>query len=162
MSIYKATSNSGRTTWRYQIDAGRDEQGNRVRAGESGFRLEREATDAMHAKMREFKHGLVNTSATLASFVEQWLPYHTKSKPLAPKTAERYVSLAAHATRALGKLALKDLTPFMFDDLYVKLGETLSAKTIREVHNVMHVSLKRAVKTKLIPFNRRTDAISRG
>jgi integrase len=41
----------------------------------------------------------------------------------------------------------------MFDELYVKLGETLGPKTIREVHNVVHVALKRAVKTKLIPFN---------
>jgi hypothetical protein len=45
----------------------------------------------------------------------------------------------------------------------VKLAETrevnggeikgLSVKTIREVRNVMHVALKRAVKTKLIPHN---------
>jgi integrase len=51
---------------------------------------------------------------------------------------------------------LKDLTPFLFDDLddlYVKLSETLSAKTVREVLNVVHVALRRAVKTKLIPFN---------
>ena len=41
----------------------------------------------------------------------------------------------------------------MFDELYVKLGETLRPKTIREVHNVVHVALNRAVKTKSIPFN---------
>jgi integrase len=35
----------------------------------------------------------------------------------------------------------------------VKLGEKLSAKTVREIHSVLHVALKRAVKTKLIPFN---------
>jgi hypothetical protein len=105
----------------------------------------------MHDKMRELKHGPVNTTSTLKEYLSKRLPYHTKAKPLAPKTAERYESLAAHATRALGSIPLKDLTPFLFDDVYVKLAETLSPKTVREVHSVIHVALKRAVKTKLIP-----------
>ena len=121
--------------------------------GESGFRLEREAHDAMLEEIQHLRSGQVRTVATLKAYMAQWLPYHSKAKPLAPKTAERYASLAAHATAALGNVPLKDLTPFLFDDLYVKLTETLSPKTVREVHNVIHVALKRAVKTKLIPFN---------
>lgn len=93
------------------------------------------------------------TRVSVREYLAQWLPYHAKAKPLSPTTAGRYESLAAHATAALGNVALKDLTAFMFDDLYVKLAETLSAKTVREVHSVLHVALKRAVKTKLIPFN---------
>jgi integrase len=107
----------------------------------------------MRKAMEERNAGRINTRATLKEFMGRWLPYHAKAKPLAPKTAERYESLAAHATRALGNIALKDLTPFMFDDLYVKLAGSLSPKTIREVHGVIHVALKRAVKTKLIAFN---------
>jgi integrase len=152
-TTYKSVSKSGRVSWRYQIDAGRDDTGNRIREGKSGFKLEREAADAMRTAMQELGSGRVRTAGTLKAYLKDWLPYHTKAKPLAPKTAERYPSLAAHAVRALGNVALKDLTPFMFDDLYVTLTETLSAKTIREVHNVVHVALKRAVKTKLIPFN---------
>jgi integrase len=160
-SVYKSTSKSGRVSWRYQIDAGRDENGNRLRDGESGYRLEREAYDAMHEAMLQFKGGIVRAAGTLEEYLKQWLPYHAKAKPLASKTAERYESLAAHAIRAVGSVALKDLTPFLFDDLYVKLAsiplqdktKALSAKTVREVHNVLHVALKRAVKTKLIPFN---------
>lgn len=152
-SVYKSVSRSGRVTWRYQVDAGRDENGKRIRLSESGFKLEREAYAAMHAAMEDRRLGRINTRGTLKEFMDQWLPYHTKAKPLAPKTAERYASLAAHATRALGGIALKDLNPFMFDDMYAKLAENLSAKTVREVHNVVHVALKRAVKTKLIPFN---------
>jgi integrase len=152
-SVYKSTSKSGRTTWRYQIDAGQDQNGERIRIGESGFRLERKAYDAMYKAIQDRQGGQVNTRGTLKAFLDAWLPYHAKAGPLAPKTAERYASLAAHASKALGNVPLKDLTPFMFDDLYVKLVETLSAKSIREVHNVVHVALKRAVKTKLIPFN---------
>lgn len=152
-SVYKARAKGRRTTWRYQIDAGRDENGKRIRVSEAGFHLEREANDAMLEKMRELKRGPVNTSLTLSQYLEQWLPYHTKTKPLEPTTAARYKTLAVHAMKALGKLPLKELTVFMFDDLYSKLAETLGPKTIREVHNVMHVALKRAVKTKLLPFN---------
>jgi integrase len=153
-SIFKAVSKSGRVSWRYQVDAGRDEAGNRIRLSESGFRLEREAAEAMHEKIREVKHGgAVTTVSTLAEYIEQWLPYHTKAKPLSPTTACRYRSLAAHCTRALGSVLLKNITVFMLDQLYVKLSETLGPKTIRDVHSVIHVGLKRAVKTKLIPFN---------
>ncbi|MCL6508601.1 MAG: site-specific integrase [Bryobacteraceae bacterium] len=153
-SVFKSVAPNGRISWRYQIDAGRDENGKRIRISESGFRLEREAVDALREKIQELKRGgPVGMVGSLKEYLERWLPYHARAKPLAPKTAERYASLAAHATRALGAVKLKDLTTFMLDDLYVKLAETLSAKTVREVHNVIHVALKRAVKTKLIPFN---------
>jgi integrase len=152
-TVYKVVSKSDRVSWRYQIEGGRDENGHRIRFGESGFRLEREASDAMRTAMQELNGGRVRTAGTLKEYLDRWLPYHAKAKPLALKTAERYRSLAAHAARALGNIRLKDLTPFLFDDLYVKLAETLSPKTVREVHNVVHVALKRAVKTKLIPFN---------
>lgn len=152
-SIYKSTSKSGKTTWRYQIDAGRNENGERIREGESGFRLEREATDAMRDKMQSLKLGHARTTQTLKEYLEQWLPYHKNAKPLAPTTAARYVTLAAHATKTLGDVPLKDVTVFMLDDFYVDLAKTLGPKTIREVHSVLHVALRRAVKTKLIPFN---------
>src|SRR5262245_40458987 len=109
-TVFKSTSSNGRITWRFQITAGRDENGKRRRVSESGFRLEREATEAMHAKMRELKHGAVNTATSLSEYLERWLPYHAKAKPLSPLTVVRYESLAAHATRALGSVALKDLT----------------------------------------------------
>ena len=160
-AIFKATSKAGRTTWRYQIDAGRDENGNRIRPSESGFKLEREASDAMNAAIRDLKGGYVRTAGTLGDFLRRWLPYHATAKKLSPKSVERNPSLAAHVISALGHVALKDLTPFLFDDLYVKLltmpqpktGRALSAKTIRNIHGLVHTALRRAVKTKLIPFN---------
>lgn len=152
-TIYKAASASGRVSWRYQIDAGHDESGNRIRLSKSGYKLEGEASDAMRDAMQDLKGGRVNTLSTLGEYMRRWLPYHTKAKPLEPTTAGRYVSLAAHAIQALGSTPLKDLTTFALDDLYVKLSETLSGKTVREVHSVVHVALKRAVKTKLLPFN---------
>ncbi len=123
-SIYKAVAPNGRISWRYQIDAGRDESGKRIRISESGFKREREANDALHDKMQELRAGPARTSGTLKEYLDQWLPYHTKAKPLSPTTAGRYESLLAHTTGALGRVALKDLTVFALDNLYVKLAET--------------------------------------
>jgi integrase len=153
-TVYKAIAPNSRVSWRYQIDAGLDENGRHVRMSKSGFKLEREASDALREKMQELKAGRpVAAVGTLKEYLDRWLPYHAKAKPLEATTAARYASLAAHATRALGPVRLKDLTTFMLDDLYVNLAETLGPKTIREVHSVVHVALKRAVKTKVIPFN---------
>jgi len=158
-TVYKNVTRAGTVSWRYQIIVGRDEHGKLQRESKSGFALERDADDAMHEAIEEAKkqRGMVRVAGTLGEFLRQWLPYHAVAKQLAPKTAERYESLAAHATSALGDVLLKHLTPFMFDDLYVRLAtrpeKKLAPKTIREVHNVIHVAMKRAVKTKLIAFN---------
>jgi len=153
-SVYKYKLPNGRAAWRYQVDAGRDEQGKRVRITESGFRYEREARAAMQRRIEQLQRGSGAVSTrTLGDYLEWWLPWHAETKPLAPKTAERYRSLAAHVIAALGRVPLAELTTVQLDDLYVRLRRRLSAKTVREVHNVVHVALKRAVKTKLIPAN---------
>ncbi|MBM3744859.1 MAG: site-specific integrase [Acidobacteria bacterium] len=154
-SVFKTTAANGRVSWRYQAEIGRGADGRPIRISASGFKLQREASDALREKLKELRAGRpVTTTATLREYLDHWLPYHTKAKPLEPTTATRYVSLAAHAMQALGSVPLKDVSTFMLDDLYVKLAEkNLGPKTIREVHGVLHVALKRAVKTKLIPFN---------
>lgn len=152
-STYRSTSKAGRTTWRYQILAGRDENGKPVRLGKSGYRLEREAAAAMREALQELQRGPVNTASTLGEYLPQWLDYHARAKPLAVTTAETYACMVRHVTRALGKVALRELTTFQLDDFYQKLAETLSAKTVLEVHGVLRVALKRAVKTRLIPHN---------
>jgi hypothetical protein len=50
----------------------------------------------MNEKMRELKDGPVNTAATFGDYLEQWLPYHVKAKPLEPTTAARYKTLSVH------------------------------------------------------------------
>ena len=87
------------------------------------FPSQREATRGDAREDGRAQRRVSASAGTLKAYIDQWLPYHAKAKPLAPKTAERYESLAAHAIKALGTIPLKDLTPFVFDDLYVKLSE---------------------------------------
>ena len=120
-SIYKSTSRVGRTTWRYQIDAGRDENGHRIRPRAIRF-PPRAGSYRGHAREDAGPEARTrNTVSTLSEYLEQWLPYHTNAKPLSPTTASRYSSLAVHVTRTLGSVPLQDLTVFMLDNLYVKL-----------------------------------------
>src|SRR4051794_419771 len=96
-TIYKATSKSGRTTWRYQIDAGRDESGKRICISESGFKLERLAHDAMQRRLREVSDNeLVKPSPqTVGEFMAEWMREHAE-RHCSPKTTERYAQLLRH------------------------------------------------------------------
>jgi len=100
-SVYKAVAPNGGISWRYQVDAGRDESGKRVRISESGFRLEREASDAMRNKMREIGSGQVSTSLTFGAYMDTWLPTPHQSETAFPnhQVCAQYGSLSRRATK---------------------------------------------------------------
>jgi hypothetical protein len=58
-TVYKSLSRSGRVSWRYQVEAGRNQNGKRIRISASGFRLGREAQEAMRAAMQELNGGSI-------------------------------------------------------------------------------------------------------
>lgn len=59
-----------------------------------------------------------------------------------------------HLTPALGRVKLKDLTPFKVQGLYrSKLDTGLSNSSVRYTHAVLHRALKQAVKWSLVPRN---------
>ncbi len=153
-SVFKYRLRGGRTLWRYQIDAGRAPDGRRIRISRGGFSRERDAVAAMQAALRELSSpGVAPLPVRLAQFLDEWLPRYAATKPLEATTLERYASLAAMAKQALGHFRLRDLTTYHLDTFYASLRERYSAKTIREVHNVLHVALRRAVKVGLIAKN---------
>jgi integrase len=70
-------------------------------------------------------------------------------------TQERYEQhIRLHIVPILGRIALARLTAQQIQTLYtLKLGEGLSARTIRHVHAVLHSALKSAVRLGTVPFN---------
>ncbi len=153
-SIFKYRLRNGRTLWRYQIDAGRAPDGRRIRISRAGFTRERDAVAAMQAALRELSsRGAPPVPTTLGEWLDAWLPQYAATKPLEATTTERYISLAAVAKRALGHIRLADLTTHHFDQFYAGLRGRYSPKTTREIHNVLHVALRRAVKAGLIAQN---------
>jgi integrase len=74
---------------------------------------------------------------------------------VSPRTYTNYrLQVRRHLTPALGRIKLKDLTPFKVQGLYrSKLDAGLSNASVRYTHAVLHRSLKQAVKWSLVPRN---------
>jgi hypothetical protein len=65
---------------------------------------------------------------------------------LAPKTAERYGSLTAHVSRAIGDTALENVNAFLLEQLYAALRLRLSARSVRHVHECINSAFAAAVR----------------
>ena len=98
--------------------------------------------------------------------VGQWLDIWTKEylNNIKPRTAESYTIIVNnHIKPGLGATKLDKLEPHtvqtFYNDLYKgkRDKKALSAKTVRNVHGVLHKALQQAVKNRYIRFNPADD-----
>lgn len=92
--------------------------------------------------------------------VGEWLDIWAKEYLVGVKEATAYTykaSIRNHIKPAMGAVRLDALTPHMIQSFYNSKRETLSAKTIKNFHGVLHAALKQAVLNGYIPSNP-TDA----
>lgn len=91
---------------------------------------------------------------TVGEYLERWLESSVKGN-VSPRTYTNYrLQVRRHLTPALGRIKLKDLTPFKVQGLYrSKLDAGLSNASVRYTHAVLHRALKQAVKWSLVPRN---------
>lgn len=97
------------------------------------------------------------TTITVREYLEAWLP----TMRLRPSTMSVYrVQLTAYVLPRIGSVRLQQLTPDRLDALYIELereggkrGQGLSAKTVRNVHVMLHRALARAEQRSLIARN---------
>jgi hypothetical protein len=94
----------------------------------------------------------ISYTGTLSEFVQTWMYVHVLPR-LAPKTAERYNSLAEHVTRELGSEALVTVNAFMLERVYAALRPRLSARTVNHAHQCIHPALVAAVRWDMQPRN---------
>src|SRR5579864_829905 len=101
--IFKRTLPSGRITWGYSIDAGKDENGKRKQVFKSGFDRKVDAETALRQKLNEKDNGeLVKPDpTTFAVFLKDWFTEHAE-RNCTPKTVERYHQLAAYVLPHIG------------------------------------------------------------
>src|SRR5690242_18684311 len=101
--IFKRRLPSGKISWGYCIDAGRDENGKRKQIFKSGFARKLDADIELARLVTDRNVGsLVRPDPrTFAEFSEAWLAEYAETS-CAPKTAERYREMMAHITRAIG------------------------------------------------------------
>ena len=142
-----------------QIDiyftAGKREDGKRRQITRRGFASQQEARKARIAAMAEYHQGrrIDRSALAVGAFLtEQWLPGRVK---LRATTRARYTSIVQrHLVPKLGATRLQELTADRLTKWYRKLTRAgLAAKTVRNIHGVLHKALKDAVKRGLVAHN---------
>jgi integrase len=165
---YKRKWPSGRITWTYAVDAGKDENGKRRQIFKGGFATKREADDALRRLLNEKDvdpGALVKPDPqAYAAFLQEWFREHAE-RNCTPKTVERYRQLAAYILPHIGSTHLQGLTALGLERVLNKLKDSggwnrkakaprpLAAKTIRHIASLVHASLDTAIRWKLINVN---------
>lgn len=152
-------------TWYFVVDA-RTANGRRQQVRRRGFRTKKEASAAMALIVADESRGAFvrPTKETVRTFlVDDWLP--TQERTLKPGTAHDYWKLITHyVVPHIGGLKLAEVDGDTINALYTLLmtdGRTggsgrmggLSAKTVRNVHGVLHKAFKDAVRLRRVPIN---------
>lgn len=92
------------------------------------------------------------SNTTVQEWMNQWVRDYTLDlKPLTLKLYKEYVTNRINP--ALGKIKLTSLSPQHIQAFYGKLNETLSPKTITNIHGVLHKGLGQALKLGMIAKN---------
>lgn len=91
---------------------------------------------------------------TVGEWIDIWTAEYLKK--IKPRTVESYQIIAKnHLKPALGATKLDALSPHTVQTFYNSLTDEkgLSAKTVKNIHGVLHKALQQAVKNRYIPFN---------
>jgi integrase len=169
---FKRKLPSGRVTWGYSIDAGKDEKGKRKQIFKSGFRRQSEAQAELTRLLQEKNDGLLvkPDPQTFGEFIEEWLREHA-DKHCEPKTTQRYRELLAYVRPHLDTTPLRDLSTLMLERVYNRVHESggkkkrrlkrgeeheaapLSARTVKNVADTVRSALNTALRWKLLKAN---------
>lgn len=92
-------------------------------------------------------------SITLGNYLARWLDEAARLK-LRPSTFSSYSLNARRLTALLGRMKLNQLTPQLIQGAYAKLlKEGLAPRSIRQVHVVLHSSLRQAMRWGMVGRN---------
>src|SRR5205823_108211 len=88
---------------------------------------------------------VITERQTTAQYLKTWLT--TTEATRKPRTNVRYEELIRlHMVPAFGKVQLTKLTGQQLQTLYAKLAKTLAPSTVKQVHAILHKSLKQAAQ----------------
>jgi len=135
-------------TWRVQLS----DHGKRI---SKGFKTKAEARIWLRDTQTEIERGFDYHASkiTVGDYLKKWL--ETTKTSLRPKTADQYERIVQkHILPSLSKVELRDLH---LDDVEHFYSELLLAgvgtRTVRIVHNILHKSLDKAVRYRLVVAN---------
>lgn len=114
----------------------------------------KEAMEKRKTALHEYEKGtLVRSSKqTVKDYLEYWLE-EVHKPTLRISTYVKYRKLLKYIFPAFGHVQLQKLTPQQVQALYTKLNQKLSAKTVNNVHGLLHKAFNDALKWELIGKN---------
>ncbi len=158
-------------SYRIKVFKGRNSEGKRIKPdmmtwkvpqGWSEKKIQKKLNEIATIFENESKKGLiVNNHQTFSAYAEYVLKLKEQNG-VKHKTIESYKNLLERINIAIGHFKIKDLKPQHLNDFYTQLaqdgmnlttGGKLSAKTIKEHHNVINTILKQAEKEMLVLYN---------
>lgn len=162
-TITKRVRRSGKVSWGYSIDTGRDAESKRTRPQRMGFARRADAEAALAQILAELQtDGFIRpTPKTLAEHMTEWLKQREDLERCNLKTLERYrEDLNRYVLPRIGHVKLQSINPLHLEQLYAALratggrkGSQLAPKTVRNIAGILHAALGAAVRWKLIPRN---------
>jgi integrase len=163
-TIIKTKLKSGRISWGYIVDVGRDETGKRRQIMRKGFVTKHEADAALQDAIGDRNKGvdIQKDSRSFEVFFKTWLEQHGAAH-WGKMTLEQNKKRAEYALRMFGNVPLQNLTSMRIEQDFGKLlarggrkskehpeGNPLSAKTVREIAALVSQALNKAVKWRMI------------
>jgi integrase len=146
-------------TWTYHLTWKRNGKPEQIKKG--GFLTKREAQDAAKPKIEEIEMlGGRPAGDTIRAYLDSWLASRTV-EGRARSTVESYrVKLNTYVLPRIGDMKLAAVDVLTLERLYADLlasggrnGRSLSARTVRYVHSILHKALRDAVRKRLIASN---------
>ncbi len=151
-------------TWQAQATIGRDSQTGKPKRITFYGKTQKEAQQKLAKALGEISQGLFiePTRFTVGEWFNTWLTEYKQPPNVKLSTYVSYeMFIRAHLKPALGSIYLKDLRPETIQRFYNEKSKNgridgkggLSAKTLRNLHNMIHEGLEQAVRNNLIVRN---------
>lgn len=142
------------TYWEARYTTGFDNgTGKQVQRSITG-RTQKEVAQKLRDVTSKIDHGTYLDPCKMT--LGEWLDIWTKEYLLGVKEGTQYAYKAAirnHIKPAMGAIRLEELNPHTIQGFYNGMRETVSAKTVKNVHGILHAALKQAVLNGYIPSN---------
>ena len=154
--------------WAFVVDVGFDPvRGRRRQRTRSGFATRKAAEESLRQLLTSVAEGayVANSAARLGDYLAEWL--ETMRAQLRESTWYSYKVVVDRLVRQLGGVPLQSLTPMQLESAYARLrkeggrnGRSLSPKTVRNCHIVLHRALGDAVRLGLVPSGANIDGVN--
>lgn len=142
------------TYWEARVTVGRDPGTGKQRQRSYTGKTQREVREKMAAATVSVDSGSYHdpVKTTVSAWMDSWAEAYLEDvKPLT--VASYKATIKNHINPALGAVHLGQLQPHDIQLFYNRLSKDHSAKTVRNVHGVLHRALQQAVKNGMLPIN---------